>query len=686
MGQEKLYIEKELSWLSFNERVLQEAADKTNPLIERMRFLGIYSNNLDEFYKVRFADLKRRILIGEEQGSPSTPRHLLKKIQQRVLRADQEFDGLYNDLLLEMARNQIFLINERQLSPNQQGWLRHYFKHQLRQHVTPILINHDTDLTEFLKDDYTYLAVEIIRGEEIRYALLEIPSDKVPRFVNLPAESPRRRKPMILLDNILRYCLDDIFKGFFDYDALNAYSMKMTRDAEYDLVTEMESSLLELMSSSLKQRLTAEPVRFVYQRDMPNAMVELLRGKLSISNYASVVPGGRYHDFKDFISFPNVGNTTLVNKPMPQLRHIWFDGFRNGFDAIRNHDVLLYYPYHTFEHVLELLRQASFDPSVLAIKINIYRVAKNSRIIDAMIHAAYNGKKVTVVVELQARFDEEANIHWAKRLTEAGVHVIFSAPGLKIHAKLFLISRREGDEVVRYAHIGTGNFNEKTARIYTDYSLLTADARITNEVRRVFNFIENPYRPVSFDYLMVSPQNSRRMLYQLIDEEIANAQQGIPAGITLKINNLVDKGLVDRLYTASSVGVKVNLLVRGMCSLIPNLEGISENIRVISIVDRYLEHDRVYIFENGGDKKVFLSSADWMTRNIDYRIEVAVAILDPVLKQRILDIIAILFSDTVKARIIDKELSNRYVPRGNRRKVRAQQAIYDYIKSLEQPE
>ncbi|CUU24889.1 polyphosphate kinase 1 [Duffyella gerundensis] len=686
MGQEKLYIEKELSWLAFNERVLQEAADKINPLIERMRFLGIYSNNLDEFYKVRFADLKRRILIGEEQGSASSHRHLIKKIQQRVIKADLEFDSLYNDLLLEMARNQIFLINERQLSPNQQSWLRHYFKHELRQHVTPILVNRETELTEFLKDDYTYLAVEIIRGDDIQYALLEIPSDKVPRFVNLPAESPRRRKPMILLDNILRYCLDDIFKGFFDYDALNAYSMKMTRDAEYDLVTEMESSLLELMSSSLKQRLTAEPVRFVYQRDMPNVMVEMLREKFSISNYDSVIPGGRYHNFKDFISFPNVGKSNLVNKPLPQIRHIGFDGFRNGFDAIRNRDILLYYPYHTFEHVLELLRQASFDPSVLAIKINIYRVAKNSRIIDAMIHAAYNGKKVTVVVELQARFDEEANIHWAKRLTEAGVHVIFSAPGLKIHAKLFLVSRREGDEVVRYAHIGTGNFNEKTARIYTDYSLLTADARITNEVRRVFNFIENPYRPVTFDHLMVSPQNSRRMLYQLIDQEIANAQNKIPAGITLKINNLVDKGLVDRLYTASSVGVRVNLLVRGMCSLIPDLEGISENIRVISIVDRYLEHDRVYIFENGGDKKVFLSSADWMTRNIDHRIEVAVAILDPVLKQRIQDIIAILFSDTVKARIVDKELSNRHVQRGNRRKVRSQLAIYDYIKTLEQPE
>ncbi|MCI2166035.1 MAG: polyphosphate kinase 1, partial [Ewingella americana] len=453
--------------------------------------------------------------------------------------------------------------------------------------------------------------------------------------------------------------------------------------AEYDLVTEMESSLLELMSSSLKQRLTAEPVRFVYQRDMPDDMVELLRGKLGISNYDSVIPGGRYHNFKDFIGFPNVGKANLVNRPLPRLRHLFFDKFRNGFEAIRQQDVLLYYPYYTFEHVLELLRQASFDPNVLSIKINIYRVAKDSRIIESMIHAAHNGKKVTVVVELQARFDEEANIHWAKRLTEAGVHVIFSAPGLKIHAKLFLISRREGDEIVRYAHIGTGNFNEKTARLYTDYSLLTADSRITNEVRRVFNFIENPYRPVTFEHLMVSPQNSRDMLYKLIDQEIANVQAGGNGGITLKINNLVDKGLIDRLYAASNVGVKIRLLIRGMCSLVPQLPGVSENIQVTSIVDRYLEHDRVYVFENNGDTKVFLSSADWMTRNIDYRIEVAVALLDPTLRQRVLDILDLLFSDTVKARYIDKDLSNRYVPRGNRRKVRAQLAIYDYLKAFE---
>ncbi|MBN3079585.1 MULTISPECIES: polyphosphate kinase 1 [Pectobacterium] len=685
MGQDKLYIEKELSWLSFNERVLQEAADKSNPLIERMRFLGIYSSNLDEFYKVRFADLKRRILINEEQGLDGNLRHLLGKIQARVLKTDQIFDSLYNELLLEMARNQIFLVNERQVSPNQQEWLRDYFRQYLRPHITPILIFDETDLVEFLKDNYTYLAVEIIRGDEISYALLEIPSDKIPRFVNLPAEAPRRRKTMILIDNILRYCLDDIFKGFFDYDALNAYSMKMTRDAEYDLVTEMESSLLELMSSSLKQRLTAEPVRFVYQRDMPDAMVAMLLDKLGISSYDSVIPGGRYHNFKDFISFPNVGRANLVNKPLPRLRHTGFNHFRNGFDAIRERDVLLYYPYHTFEHVLELLRQASFDPNVLSIKINIYRVAKDSRIINSMIHAAHNGKKVTVVVELQARFDEEANIHWAKRLTEAGVHVIFSVPGLKIHAKLFLISRREGENIVRYAHIGTGNFNEKTARLYTDYSLLTADERITNEVRRVFNFIENPYRPVSFEHLLVSPQNSRDKLYQLIDTEIENALANRDAGITLKVNNLVDKGLAEKLYQASSAGVKINLLVRGMCSLIPNLPGISENIQVISILDRYLEHDRVYVFNNGGDKKVYLSSADWMTRNIDYRIEVAVEILDPVLKNRVLETLDILFSDTVKARVIDKESSNRYVSRGNKRKVRAQNAIYDYIKALEQP-
>ncbi|WP_157993843.1 polyphosphate kinase 1 [Candidatus Erwinia haradaeae] len=677
-----LYIEKELSWLSFNERVLQEAADKTNPLLERMRFLGIYSNNLEEFYKVIFSDLKRRILISEEQCVPNILYTLLKKIKERVLKVDQKFHALYNDLLLEMARNKIFLINEDQLSIKQKKWLCHYFKYTLQQHITPILITDDTNLLKFLKDDYTYLSIEILYRREINYALLEIPSDKVPRFIRLPPEPPHRRKPIILLDNILRYFLENIFCGFFNYDMLRAYSMKMTRDAEYDLSIEIESSLLELMSSSLKQRLTAKPVRFVYQYDMPETMIEVLSKKLNISKYDSILPGGRYHNFKDFIDFPNIGKVHLCNKRLVQLRHLKFDYFLNSFDAISMGDVLLYYPYHTFEHVLKLLHQASFDPAVLDIKINIYRVAKESRIINAMIHAAYNGKKVTVVVELQARFDEAANIHWAKRLTEAGVCVIFSAPGLKIHAKLFLISRYENGKIKRYAHIGTGNFNENTARLYTDYSLLTADARITNEVREVFSFIANPYRSVKFKYLIVSPQNSRQMLYQLIDDEINYAKQGIPSCIILKLNNLVDQGLVDRLYIASNFGVQVKLIIRGMCTLIPNIRGISDNICVISIVDRYLEHDRVYIFYHGIKQKVFLSSADWMTRNIDDRIEVGVAILDPILKQQILDIIKILLSDNLKARIIDQKLTNNYVIRGKRRKIRSQIEIYKYIKSI----
>ncbi|MBK4765167.1 MAG: polyphosphate kinase 1 [Pantoea sp. Brub] len=679
-----LYFDKELSWLSFNERVLQEAADKNNPLLERMRFLGIYSNNLDEFYKVRFADLKRHILIDEEQGFNNRRNHLLKKIQKKVIKSDQEFNRIYNNLLLEMARNKIFLINEKQLSINQESWLRKYFKKNLHQHITPIIITQETNLKKILKDDYTYLAIDIINKKHNCYALLEIPSDKVPRFINIPAETPKKRKPIILLDNILRHFLDDIFKSFFDYDLLNAYSIKMTRDAKCALVAEMESSLLDLMSSSLKKRLTAEPVRFVYQYDMPKNMVKLLCHKLSITNFDSVLPSGRYLNFKDFINFPNICcQSNLINTNLPQIRYIRLDLARNSFEAIRERDILLYYPYYTFEHILELLQQSSFDPNVLAIKINIYRVAKHSRIIDAMIHAAYNGKKVTVVVELQARFDEEANIYWSKRLTEAGVHVIFSAPGLKIHAKLFLIFRQENTEVILYAHIGTGNFNEKTAQLYTDYSLLTSDPRITNEVKYVFNFIENPYKPVKFNYLIVSPQNSRYMLYQLIDKEISNAKKNIPASITLKINNLVDKGLIDRLYKASKSGVTINILVRSMCSLIPKLPGISDNINIISIVDRYLEHDRVYIFQNSGNKKVFLSSADWMTRNIDYRIEVAVAILDPKIREFILNILNIQFKDTVKARMIDRTLSNKYIQSKNNHKIHSQLLIYNYIKKIE---
>ncbi|CCO45726.1 polyphosphate kinase [Vibrio nigripulchritudo SOn1] len=686
MSAEKLYIEKELSWLSFNERVLQEAADKTVPLIERVRFLGIFSNNLDEFYKVRFADVKRRILINQERGGNDNSRHLLSKMQSKALKLNQDFDELYNELILEMARRRIFLVNETQLNEHQEKWIRKYFLKDVLPHITPLLITEEIDVLQFLKDEYSYLSVEMKRDESSLYALLEIPTDILPRFVMVPEQKGKRRKTIILLDNIIRFCLDDIFRGFFEYRELNCYAMKMTRDAEYDLSHELEHSLLEQMSEGLSQRLTAMPVRFVYQRDMPEEMLSILCKKLQMSSFDSLIPGGRYHNFRDFIGFPNVGREYLENKTLPPLRCTDFDRFPNAFEAIRAQDILLYYPYHTFDHMTELVRQASFDPKVLSIKINIYRVAKNSKLMNSLIDAVHNGKQVTVVVELQARFDEEANIEWSRVLTEAGVHVVFGAPGLKIHSKLLLISRREGEDITRYAHIGTGNFHEKTARIYTDFSLLTAQKEITNEVRNVFGYIENPYRPVKFTELIVSPRNSRQQLYRLIDGEIANAKMGKKAGITLKVNNLVDKGLVNKLYGANNAGVNIRMIIRGMCSLVPGIEGVSENIKIISIVDRFLEHPRVLITENDGDPLVYISSADWMTRNIDHRIEVAAPVQDPRLKQRIIDIVNIHFTDTVKARWFDKEMSNAYVPRGNKRKVRSQIAIYEYLKHIEKQE
>lgn len=683
MSTEKLYIDKELSWLSFNERVLQEAADKTVPLIERIRFLGIFSNNLDEFYKVRFADVKRRILINREQGVKDSSKHLLSKMQSKAFKLNQDFDRLYSELIVEMARRRIFLVNETQLDAMQQKWIVKYFYKEVLPHITPLLLRDDIDVLQFLKDEYAYIAVELKKEQQSSYALIEIPTDHLPRFVMLPEQKGKGRKTIILLDNIIRYCLDDIFRGFFDYDTLHGFAIKMTRDAEYDLRREVEYSLLEQLSEGLSQRLTAMPVRFIYEHDMPEPMLTFLCEKLKISYYDSLLPGGRYHNFKDFIAFPNVGRDYLENRALPPLKCADFEGYLNAFDAIRGQDVLLHYPYHSFEHITELVRQASFDPKVISIKINIYRVAKNSKLMNSLIDAVHNGKRVVVVVELQARFDEEANIEWSRILTEAGVDVIFGIPGMKIHAKLLLITRREETELVRYAHIGTGNFHEKTARIYTDFSLLTADHEITNEVRNVFAYIENPFRPVKFTHLLVSPRNSRTQLYRLIDSEIANARSGKKAEIMVKVNNLVDKGMINKLYGASSAGVKIKMIIRGMCSLVPGIAGVSDNISVISIVDRFLEHPRVLITHNDGDPLVYISSADWMTRNLDHRIEVTTPIRSPRLKKRIIDIINLQFTDTVKARVIDKEMSNRYVKRGNRKKIRSQLAIYDYLKQIE---
>ena len=684
MSTDKQYEEKELSWLSFNERVLQEAMDKTVPLIERVRFLGIFSSNQDEFFKVRVSDVKRRILINEVHGGDDEAKVLLRAIQQKVMALGEAFDNTYKELLIALARHNIFLVNENQLSESIQQWLRVFFREKVLRHIIPILLNKEVNPVKFLKDEHTYLAIEMKKnGQVIQYALVEVPTDDRPRFFQLPPEGTRRKKQIIILDNVIRFCLDEIFKGFFDYDEIAAYAVKLTRDAEYDLSDQLDLSLVDKMSDGLKQRLTAMPVRFVYEREMPAAMISFLKLKLQISSYDAIMPGGRYHNFKDFIGFPNVGRDYLENPKLPALDCRDFDGFVNAFDAITKQDILLYYPYHKFHHFTELVRQAAFDPAVSAIRINIYRVAKKSRIIHSLIDAANNGKKVTVVVELRARFDEAANIDWANILTDAGVKVVFGVPSLKIHSKLCLITRHENGEAVRYAHIGTGNFNEKTAKIYTDFSLLTRHPDITAEVEGVFEYIEYPYKRYKFNHLLVSPINSRRQLYRLIDSELANAKAGQPSGITLKINNLVDRDLINRLYAAGQAGVPIQMIIRGMCALRPGVPGLSDNIQIISIIDRFLEHPRVMVFHNKGNPQLFISSADWMSRNIDGRIEVGTPIYDERLKQRILDILELQLSDTCKARVIDADQKNEYVKRGNRRKVRSQVAIYDYLKRIE---
>ncbi|GGD65979.1 polyphosphate kinase 1 [Lacimicrobium alkaliphilum] len=681
------YYPKELSWLAFNQRVLQEAADKRNPIVERIRFLGIYSNNMDEFYRVRVADVKRQIYIhlnDKNLAAAEQTKALMDKIQERVLVMTEEFEKIHAEVVARLARYHIYLITQDQLDAYQVNWLQSYFQNKILRYIAPVLINNRVKLVERLNDAATYLFVAIRKADKkTEYALLEVPTDYTSRFVQIPPQKSRKKKYIILLDDIITLCLEQIFRGFIEFDQLEAYSFKMTRDAEYSINDEIDESYVEKMSESMKQRMIAEPVRFIYDGDMPDDMLNFLRKQLSISSYDSLIASGPYRNFKDFIGFPNIGRAYLENPLLPAINTRYFADHFTAFDAIRQGDILLYYPYHRFLHLTEFVRQAAFDPSVKHIRLNIYRVANKSRIINSLIDAVNNGKQVTVVVELRARFDEKANIEWSKTMTDAGVKVLLGLPTLKVHSKLCVISREEDAELIHYAHFGTGNFNEKTAKIYTDFSLFTRDQELALEAIEVFDFIQYPYRRFKFQHLQVSPINARTRLQMHIRQETQNAKEGIKAQILLKINNLVDIALIDDLYRASQAGVKVRAIIRGMCSLIPGIKGLSENIYITSIVDRFLEHPRVMVFENGGDQKVFISSADWMTRNMDNRIEVGCPINDPVLKKRIMDILNIQFKDTIKARVIDAEQTNKYVRRGNRKKLRSQVEIYHYLKALE---
>lgn len=676
----KTYIPKEISWLSFNERVLQEAENKDIPLIERLKFMGIYSNNLDEYFRVRVATLRRVSLFGSKSKNilGYNPKATLKIIQEKVLAQNTKFEKNYSKLLKELETHNIFIINEKQLNPDQAEFVRDYFHKEVRTRLMPYLIEKDTELPNFT-DDAIYLAVYLVKKDtqKKRYALLEVPSDILPRFIVLPKKG--EEKYIIFLDDIIRYGLKDIF-FIFDFDEISAYTIKLTKDAELEIADDISESYIDKLSKSLQQRKKGSPVRFIYDRCLPDDLLKILTKKLYFGPDDVVIPSNRYHNFKDFMKFPKMGKKDFYYENLTPVPHRDIQHLRSILTAVKKKDIMLFFPYHPFDHFIDMLREASIDPFVTTIQITLYRLARNSSVINALLNAVRNGKKVTTVVELQARFDEEANILWGNKLLDEGVKVIYGVPGLKVHSKLCLITRVKNDITERYAAVGTGNFNEDTARVYTDHLLLTTNKKITNEVFKAFNFFSVNYKKDNFYHLVLSPFFLRSKIISLIETEIKNATEGKKAYIYLKLNNLTDTEIITYLYEASNAGVKIKLIVRGMLSLVPGIKKTSENIKAIGIVDRYLEHSRYFIFGNGGAEQIYISSADLMPRNLDHRIEVTCPVFDKSIRSEIRKIFDIQWDDNVKARIFDATQSNQFVKSG-KEKIQSQIAVYNYIKA-----
>lgn len=655
----KPFVSKEISWLYFNERVLQEAADSSVPVMERMKFLAIFSSNLDEFFRVRVATLHRLLkvrnkakeLIGQD------PQHILDEIQQIVLRQTSWFESLYKQILKDLANDQVYLPRETELNVEQRKFALDYFHNKVRPFLVPLMLNRKT--APLMKDHPIYLAVSLMRHDcgDIDYALIQIPTDHVCRFLILPNKGDSIE--IVLLEDIIRLGLEEIF-FYFDYSAFNSYVVKMTRDSELDMDDERIKSFPQKVQEGLARRKTGKPVRFVYDREMPEPFLRHLRKMFAITKDNSCIPGGRYHNFKDFINFPEIDRPGYYYEDnFHPATHLSIRAGRSILDQISEGDLLLYFPYHTFEHFIDLLREAAIDPRVTSIRLTVYRLAKQSQIVNVLVNAAQNGKNVFVVVELRARFDEEANLFWSDRLREEGVKVVHGLPDLKVHAKLCLITRNEGSKKVRYGCIGTGNFHEGTAKLYTDHLLMTAEQRITSEVHKVFELFNNKYRIPMFRHLVVAPFQARNKLRRLIRAEIKAAKAGQAAWMDIKINNLSDPETVALLYKASQAGVRIRIIARSMFSAVPGVPGLSENIEAISIVDRFLEHSRFFIFCNGDNPLYFISSGDWLPRNFDGRIEVAVPLYNEAIKQQLRHCFDQQWQDNCKARIWDKDLSNK---------------------------
>jgi polyphosphate kinase len=677
------FIPRDISWLSFNERVFQEATDKTVPLIERMKFLGIFSSNLDEFFRVRVATLTRlaEVKKGVSEFTGEDPAKLLKQIRKKVLFQQQEVENVYNAIVKELASHKVYIVDEKNLNKEQSAFVLKYFHENVLPTLAPVMIETAPNFP-YLNDKSIYFAVKLFRKGDVKkgvkYALIHIPTDVLPRFVVLPRQGESRY--IILLDNVIRFCLNEVF-AVLEVDNAQAYTFKLTRDAELDIDQDLSKSIVEKIEKSVKDRKKGEPVRLVYDREMPKDLLEFMMKKIKMKRSLNLIPGGRYHNFRDFINFPNVGNKELLYHYPAPLPHPELSKAKSLFNVVRKKDILLCYPYQSFNYVIDLLREASIDPKVKSIKMTLYRLAKKSSIAYILANALKNGKSVTVVVELQARFDEEANIFWANQLKEEGAEVIYGISGLKVHSKLLLITREEGNGTVTYGHIGTGNFNEDTAKLYSDCTLLTADKRITAEMSKVFNFYSNNFRIGNYEHLLVSPFFMRKKFIKYINKETKNAEEGKEAYIILKLNSLVDAELIKKLYQASEAGVKIKLILRSNCSLIPGIKDMSENIEAISIVDKYLEHSRILVFCNGGDERIYLTSADWMYRNLDLRNEIAVPIYDKKIREKLKKILDIQLHDNTKARLLDDKQDNKYKPTlPGEKKVRAQDAIYNYFK------
>ncbi|HOK25943.1 MAG TPA: polyphosphate kinase 1 [Bacteroidales bacterium] len=674
----KDYIPKEISWLSFNERVLQEAENKEVPLLERLKFLGIYSNNLDEYFRVRVATLKRLTYYNNAKEILGyDPRKTLKKIQKIVLSQNQVFEKIYSDIIKELAKNKIHIINEQQLDKAQSDFIAEFFHSEVRTRLMPFMIEPESNLPN-LTDDAIYLAILLRKkkSNKRKYALLEIPSDVLPRFIVLPDRD--NEKYLIFLDDVIRFGLKEVFV-VFDFDEITAFTIKLTKDAEIEIADDYIASYIDKLSRSLQQRKKGTPVRFIYDREMPADLLKTITKKLKLGPDDVIIPGNRYHNFKDFMNFPNLGRKKLYYEPLVPIQHKDITPGKSILSAIQKKDIMLFFPYHPFDHFIDLLREASIDPYVTSIQITLYRLARNSSVINALMNAVRNGKSVTTVVELQARFDEEANILWGNKLMNEGVKVIYGVPGLKVHAKLCLITRVKDEVTRKYAAIGTGNFNEDTARIYTDHLLLTCEKKITNEVQKVFNFFHANYIKENYYHLVLSPFHLRNKMILLIENEIKNAKARKKAYMWLKLNNITDREIIDKLYEASQAGVEIRMIIRGMFSIVAGVKGLSENIQAIGIVDRFLEHTRFMIFCNDGDEEIYISSADLMTRNLDHRIEVTCPVFDENIKKHLKKVFEIQWKDNTKARILDPALSNKFVT-NDKKKINSQTEIYNILK------